>query len=229
MPNETSGLVIATPENVAELLAMPEPPPRIWWEKAEMELCLVPAGEFLMGSAEGDKEAGSDEKPQHRVYLSAYYIGRYPVTQAQYARFVQGMGHPVPRVEERYSPPYDWDQERKAPPHGRENHPVVLVSWDDASAFCRWAGLRLPTEAEWEKTARGSADMRMYPWGDEAPDCSRLNFNGCIGDTSRVGDYPSGASPYGCAGRNVHPFEGLLFRVYNPLGLFRLNGRSLSG
>ena len=158
----TSGLVIGTPENLADLLGMPEPPTRVWWEKAEMELCLVPAGEFSMGSARSDRSARDNERPQHQVHLDAFYIGRYPVTQAQYARFVQARGYRVPFYETDWTKPYNWDLGEKTPPPGRLDHPVVLVNWDDAVAFCRWAGLRLPSEAEWEKAARGT-DGRIYP------------------------------------------------------------------
>jgi sulfatase modifying factor 1 len=190
-----SGLVIATPENLEALLSLAQPPARIWWEKAEMELCLVPAGEFLMGSDGG--EAG--EKPQHPITLDAYYIGRCPVTQAQYARFVQAAGHRVPFVDADWAKAYNWDAARKAPPRGKEQHPVVLVSWDDAVAYCWWAGLRLPAEAEWEKAARGT-DGRIYPWGNKW-DAARCNTHeGGKGGTTPVGAYsPGGDSPYGCA------------------------------
>ena len=172
-----SGLVIATPENLARLLALPEPPERVWWERAEMEFCLAPAGEFLMGISEkearrwhkqfgGELEWYMDATPQHTVNLPAYYIGRYPVTNAQYARFVQATGHRVPFENADWAKPYNWDEKRKAPPQGKEDHPVVLVSWNDAAAYCEWAGLRLPTEAEWEKAARGT-DGWTYPWGNE--------------------------------------------------------------
>jgi len=207
-------LVIATPENVAELLALAEPPVRIWWEGAEMELCLVPGGEFLMGSLEG--EGDDNEHPQHTVYVDAFYMGRTPVTQAQYARFVRQADHRVPFREEDRAKPYNWDQARKTFPQGKADHPVVLVSWHDAVAYCRWAGLRLPTEAEWEKAARGT-DGRGYPWGDEWDEKRCNTDEGGKGGTTPVGLYsPTGDSPYGCADMpgNVWEWTGSLGDPY---------------
>lgn len=185
-----SGLVIATPENVADLLQMTDPLERVWWEKAKMELCLVPAGGFLMGSPEG--EGHSDEYPQHTVHLDVYYIGRYPVTNAEYARFLSQTG----RVTPDGSGSYEWVG--GTPPRGKGQHPVVIVSWHDAAAYCRWPGLFLPTEAEWEKAARGT-DGRRYPRGDQDPTDRLCNFNDNVGGTTPVGTYsPQGNSPYGC-------------------------------
>jgi len=178
------GVVIATPENLASLLSLPQPPARVWWEKADMELCLVPAGEFLMGLSEEEarrwhKEFGGeldwhlDATPQHTVSLPAYYVGRSPVTNAQYARFVSQTGYKVPRGNPKERPwvkPYNWDKKRERPPAGTKDHPVVLVSWEDAVAYCQWAALRLPSEAEWEKAASWDPDAeqkRVYPWGDD--------------------------------------------------------------
>jgi len=154
----------------------------------QMKLVRVPAGEFLMGSADDDDMAEADELPQHSVYLDEFYIGRYEVTSAQFRAFVQATG---------YSEWRDiWDG---------ADHPVVSVRWEDAAAFCRWASevsgreVRLPTEAEWEKAARGT-DGRRYPWGNEPPDASRCNFSSNVMDTRAVGHHsPAGNSPYGCA------------------------------
>jgi formylglycine-generating enzyme required for sulfatase activity len=132
----------------------------------------------------------NDEKPPHKVYLDAYYIDRHPVTNAEYKKFVEATG---------YRAPEHWKNGQI--PKGKENHPVNYVSWDDANAYAKWVGKRLPTEAEWEKAARGT-DKRKYPWGDEYDYNKCNNADGAVifwGDrTSRVGKYsPHGDSPYG--------------------------------
>jgi formylglycine-generating enzyme required for sulfatase activity len=161
-------------------------------QRFEPELVLIPAGEFLMGSdLEKDKNARDDELPQHRVYLPDYYIARVPVTNFQYAAFVKAASH---------KPPDLWGDRK--PPQDKEDHPVVHVSWYDAMAYCKWLAeitgkaYRLPSEAEWEKAARGT-DGRIYPWGD-GWDAQRCN-SGERGerDTTSVGVYAQGASPYG--------------------------------
>ena len=161
----------------------------------EPQLVHVPAGTFLMGSADSDKEAFfNNEKPQHNVELSKYWIGKYPLTNLEYQTFVKEAG---------YQPPVHWDGDQYPPEKG--DHPVVNVSWEDAVACCKWLSektgkpYRLPTEAEWEKAARGT-DGRIYPWGDEF-DRNKCNTNEAgIGDTTPVGKYsPAGDSLYGCA------------------------------
>jgi iron(II)-dependent oxidoreductase len=130
------------------------------------------------------REQFANEQPQHRVYLDEFYIDKYPVTNAQFERFVKATG---------YKAGDDW---RKYYTKGKEKHPVVCVSWNDASAYCKWAGKRLPTEAEWEKAARGT-DGRIWPWGN-AWDKSKCNlWEGGPATTTPVGSYPAGASPYG--------------------------------
>jgi formylglycine-generating enzyme required for sulfatase activity len=128
------------------------------------------------------------------VHLDEYWMGRYPVTNAQYRAFVAATGRKKPS---------HWNEGRI--PKGKASHPVVKVSWEDAAAFCKWASrmteveIRLPTEAEWEKAARGT-NGRIYPWGDAKPDTKRCNFDGNVKDTTPVGRYsPAGDSPYGCA------------------------------
>jgi formylglycine-generating enzyme required for sulfatase activity len=140
----------------------------------------VPAGEFLMGSRDADTEAGSNEKPQHTVYLDGYWIMQTEVTKDQYQKCVAAGQCAEPGCRGT----------------GQGNHPVVCVSWQDAVNYCAWAGCRLPTEAEWEKAARGT-DGRKYPWGDDAPDCDKAQYGACAGTTVAVGSKPAGVSPYG--------------------------------
>ncbi|HEY6086066.1 MAG TPA: SUMF1/EgtB/PvdO family nonheme iron enzyme, partial [Nitrospira sp.] len=123
-------------------------------------MAVIPAGEFLMGSSSGT-DSLPDEQPQRYVYLSAFSIDRYETTNEEYARFVVSRGHRAP--ENTNAASTLWTGDRPLP--GSERHPVVNVSWTDAEAYCRWMGKRLPTEAEWEKAARGT-DGRRYPWGN---------------------------------------------------------------
>jgi serine/threonine-protein kinase len=158
-----------------------------------LELVRVPAGHFWMGSDPAkDGEAHDDERPQRWLSLSEFYIGRYPVTNAQYAVFVR---------EKKAKAPGHWPG--GVCPSGKENHPVVDVARDDTLAFCAWLSqatgkeFRLPNEPEWEKAARGD-DGRLYPWGNRPPHADLCNFS--VGDgsaTTPVDRYPKGASPYG--------------------------------
>jgi len=125
------------------------------------DMVLVPAGEFTMGTA-ADSGGLPDEQPLRRVYLGAFWIDRYEVTNAVYQQFVSATGYHMPTHATAAATLW----ERNMPLPGSERHPVVNVSWLDAVAFCMWAHKRLPTEAEWEKAARGT-DGRTYPWGDE--------------------------------------------------------------
>jgi formylglycine-generating enzyme len=170
----------------------------------------IPAGEFLMGSdKKKDKLAYDDETPQHTLHLPEYRIARVPVTVAQFAAFVGATGHKT--TAEVQGSAWNWTgsewKEIKgadwAHPRGpqsdvkaKQEHPVTCVSWHDTIAFCKWAGVRLPSEAEWEKAARG-ADGRVWPWGNQEPNNKMCNFNMKVGDTTPVGRYPDGKSPYG--------------------------------
>ena len=169
------------------------------------EMVLVSAGEFWMGTSaeesgrliEACRRAGHDERecrdryahesPRHRVHLDAFYIDRYEVTNAQYQRFVDATNRRKPAISD--------------PAFAGPTQPVVGVTWNDADAYCKWAGKRLPTEAEWEKAARGP-EGRRYPWGDEW-DERRANGNRRLTKTTPVGSYPDGASPYG-----IHDMAG---------------------
>jgi formylglycine-generating enzyme required for sulfatase activity len=165
-----------------------------------MTLVCVTAGEFLMGSDNSDALAVDNEKPQHRVYLDAFWIDRTEVTNGMYKRCVS-------------------DRKCSAPPssvyglrgayYGNsiyENYPVVNVSWNDANAYCGWAGRKLPSEAQWEKAARGP-DGRLYPWGNTFPTGSLLNYNFNEGFLMPVGSYLGGESPYGALDMAGNVFE----------------------
>jgi formylglycine-generating enzyme len=177
------------------------------------DLARIPGGEFLMGAADGQP----DERPVHRVRVSEFFIGRFPVTNDEYARFVRATGHRAPDVRalpifaagereaafKEFAAPYVW--ENGEPPAARGNHPVVLVTYDDAVAYCGWLSValqrpfRLPTEAEWEKAARGGVEASKYPWGKEI-DPSHCDYLSDLSAKKQRGTRPTGtypANPFG--------------------------------
>ena len=219
-------------------------------QKDNMTLVYVPAGDFQMGSSDG---VGSEaEHPLHQVYLDAYWIDQTEVTNDMYSMFVNETGY-ITEVEKKGDSDIyanktwqsvsgaDWQH-----PHGPEsslsgleNHPVVHVTWNDANAYCMWAGRRLPTEAEWEKAARGIWSG-TYPWGQDPPSGDLVNFadvntnfdqsdpttNDGYSETAPVGSYPRGASPFGVYDMAGNVFEWVAdwystdnYQVYtNPQG-----------
>jgi len=172
------------------------------------DLARIPAGDFLMGAA----DAEDDERPVHRVTVSEFFIGRFPVTHDEYARFVRTTGYPAPAVRSlplvtqggreamfrELAAPYVWNDNEPPPAHG--SHPVVLVRYEDAQAYCTWLGdvlerlVRLPTEAEWEKAARGGAEGLRYPWGNDI-DASRCNYLSDGSAKRHRGTRPTGTYP----------------------------------
>jgi len=157
-----------------------EPPPVITGEDG-VKMALIPEGEFSMGDHHHNVGA-SDEKPVHTVYLDAYYIDVYEVTNAQYAKFLNGYGSNEDTAGHTLLDIGDSDcliekvGNTYKPKAGYENHPVIEVSWYGAAAYAQFYGKRLPTEAEWEKAARGGLVGKKYPWGDSEPDGSNANF-----------------------------------------------------
>lgn len=194
----------------------PEPPAEpqkgdVWVNPIDgMEMVYIAPGESIMGTSDAEIDAWlkehpeqkrewfADEQPQFRVNLPGYWVSRTEVTNAQYLRFVQATGHRSPD---------HWKDARV--PSGLDDYPVVFVYWQDARAYCEWAGGRLPTEPEWEKAARGG-DGRTFPWGfrwDESrcrlfqrsdDPITAAEPGGTNKGPASVASYPSGASPYGC-------------------------------
>ena len=155
-------------------------------DKDGMTLLYVPAGEFTMGSENGR----SDEKPVRKVTIDAFWIDQTEVTNAMYAKCVSA-GSCKEQTNKSSSTHVSY--------YGNvefDNYPVIYMDWYRAKTYCDWADRRLPTEAEWEKAARGE-NAFTYPWGNDVPNGNLLNYNSNTGDTTEVGKYPNGASPYG--------------------------------
>jgi len=169
----------------------------VWTLRAhDKDMILIPAGDFLMGSDQIDSEGKSsefgfakplylDEHPRQTISLPAYWVDRYEVTQEAYAAFVTATGATSPK---------HWVEGR--PPTGKERVPVTGVNWHDAQRYCTWRDKRLPTEAEWEKAARGT-DGREFPWGEEYDGKKANTGDAARGGLVEVGSFPEGRSPYG--------------------------------
>jgi formylglycine-generating enzyme required for sulfatase activity len=161
------------------------------------DMVRIPAGAFLMGSNDGP----DDERPQHRVDVGEFFIDRNQVTNTQFARFLAAKGSKARDGQVWYDVDDNdarihWRDGKWTADPGHEDHPVVEASWYGALAYCNWLGKRLPTEAEWEKAARGT-DGRKYPWGNDTPDRTRAHFAAGWNDFRPVGSFPKGASAYG--------------------------------
>jgi len=179
-PEYTPIKVVATPTPVPH----PPTPTPLPTEAKEEKMVLIPAGEFTMGSDQGV------ERPPHKVLVEEFEIDIFEVTSEEFERFVTETGYQT--EAEKAGESQTW----RSYAEGKPRHPVVKVSWNDAQAYCEWAGKRLPTEAEWEKAARGTEGY-IYPWGsDWDPTKANVKEGGHRG-TTIVGSFPQGASPYG--------------------------------
>lgn len=176
----------------------------------------IPAGTFTMGRDDGP----DDERPAHRVTMRAFEIDRLPVTNAQFARFLNAIGAKNARgenlfdVEDEDARVHRKDGRWVADP-GYEEHPVVEVSWTGARDYCAWAGKRVPIEAEWEYAARGTGGRR-YPWGNQPPDRTRAQFGAPYNATAPAAAFPASASPFGVLGMagNVWHWVSPAYRPY---------------
>jgi len=159
-------------------------------------MVLIPEGSFPMGVPHGDRDGGRDEYPRHDVFVNDFYIDKFELTNSRYLEFVKATNHRIPQNPKNATRNL-WEGETIT--ESLADRPVVNVDWADAQAYCQWAGKRLPTEAEWEKAAKGTADRR-FPWGNVEPTNKHLNFNQqWIGEKTLmpVGSYELGKSPFG--------------------------------
>jgi len=188
-----------SPEDGQGATTAPSPGQRRARPRDGVEMVYVPAGSFWMGSAEGEPLAETDELPRHEVTLDGFWIDRVEVTNARFVAFLNEAGNSgengVRYIElnEGYARIRQGEDGSFSTTAAAADHAVVMVSWHGADAYCRWAGARLPTEAEWEYAARGE-DGRWYPWGDGSPDCERTQAHGCSSAAAKVGALPEGAS-----------------------------------
>ncbi|MDR3574115.1 MAG: SUMF1/EgtB/PvdO family nonheme iron enzyme [Anaerolineaceae bacterium] len=153
-----------------------------------MTIVYIPPGQFLMGTSSNSQVVKAEEQPQRSIFMDGYWIDKVPVTNGMYHKCLNagkcnGLVTSTNYYEIFTNPNFT-------------NHPVVYVNWNDAMKYCAWVGGSLPTEAQWEKAARGT-DGRIYPWGNNPPTSKLANYNGYAGMTTIVGSYPDGASPYG--------------------------------
>ncbi|MEQ1793250.1 MAG: SUMF1/EgtB/PvdO family nonheme iron enzyme [Nitrospira sp.] len=159
-------------------------------------MVLIPEGSFPMGVPHGDRDGGRDEYPRHDVFVSNFYIDKFELTNGRYLEFVKATGHRIPQNPKNATRNL-WQGDVIT--ESLTDRPVINVDWADANAYCQWVGKRLPTEAEWEKAAKGTADRR-FPWGNVEPTNKHLNFNQqWIGEKTLmpVGSYEAGKSPFG--------------------------------
>jgi serine/threonine-protein kinase len=207
-PEERPGSVaelcreLCPPATAPAPVRLHEPKPGKGWVKTKdgSVLVYVPGGEYVLGA-----------EPVHRVVLSAFWIAKYSVTNEQYSRFL--LENP-----QALKPGYWEDKGFNAP-----NQPVVGVSWEEAQGYCRWAGLELPSEAQWEAAARGT-DRRRFPWGDAEPTPEHANFDNREKRTTPVGAYPKGAGPFGTLDQAGNVWEWCL-DVWDPAAYRERDGK----
>ena len=187
-PAPTQAPATPTPENTSTPLPTATPFSVKISSTDGMTQLFVPKGILIMGGL--DVLRDSDEIPEHQVKINAFWIDQVEVTNGMYGLCVKAGTCRLPvLLNSNLRSDYFSDPEFR-------DYPVIHVAWLDASTYCQWAGRRLPTEAEWERSARGD-DMRTFPWGDEPPNANNSNSGNIVGDTSRVGSYAEGASPFG--------------------------------